>query len=152
MSIKEIYQTMEYGPAPESNKESVAFLDSHKRKFSLFINGKWTKPSSGEYFESFSPATTQNLAQIAEANEKDVDDAVKAAKKALKPWVELGGLAELDICMLSPDKSKNTVVTLQYWNLWTMENLSAKLGTLIFHWSQGIFIIMLVGLNSWIRR
>lgn len=91
MSIKEIYQTMEYGPAPESNKESVAFLDSHKRKFSLFINGKWTKPSSGEYFESFSPATTQNLAQIAEANEKDVDDAVKAAKKALKPWVELGG-------------------------------------------------------------
>lgn len=82
---------MEYGPAPESNKESVAFLDSHKRKFSLFINGKWTKPSSGEYFESFSPATTQNLAQIAEANEKDVDDAVKAAKKALKPWVELGG-------------------------------------------------------------
>jgi aldehyde dehydrogenase (NAD+) len=91
MSIKEIYQTMEYGPAPESNKESVAFLDSHKRKFSLFINGKWTKPSSGEYFESFSPATTQKLAQIAEANEKDVDDAVKAAKKALKPWVELGG-------------------------------------------------------------
>ncbi len=91
MSIKEIYQTMEYGPAPESNKESVAFLDSHKRKFSLYINGKWTKPSSGEYFESFSPATTQNLAQIAEANEKDVDDAVKAAKKALKPWVELGG-------------------------------------------------------------
>jgi aldehyde dehydrogenase (NAD+) len=90
MSIKEIYQTMEYGPAPESNKESVAFLDSHKRKFSLFINGKWTKPSSGEYFESFSPATTQKLAQIAEANEKDVDDAVKAAKKALKALGRIG--------------------------------------------------------------
>ena len=91
MSIKEIYQTMEYGPAPENNKESVAFLDQHKRKFPLFINGKWTKPSSGEYFESISPSTTEKLAQVAEANEKDVDDAVKAAKKALKPWVELGG-------------------------------------------------------------
>jgi len=91
MSIKEIYQTMEYGPAPESNKESTAFLDSHKRKFQLFINGKWTKSSSGEYFDSISPATTERLAQVAEANEKDVDDAVKAAKKALKSWVELGG-------------------------------------------------------------
>ena len=91
MSIKEIYQTMEYGPAPENNKESIEFLDQHKRKFPLFINGKWTKPSSGEYFESISPSTTEKLAQVAEANEKDVDDAVKAAKKALKPWVELGG-------------------------------------------------------------
>ncbi len=82
---------MEYGPAPESNKESVAFLDQHKRKFQLFINGKWTKPTSGEYFESVSPSNNEKLAQVAEANEKDVDDAVKAAKKALKPWVELGG-------------------------------------------------------------
>jgi aldehyde dehydrogenase (NAD+) len=91
MSIKEIYNTMEYGPAPESNKESVAFLDEHKRKFQLFINGKWSKPSSGEYFESVSPSNNEKLAQVAEANEKDVDDTVKAAKKALKPWVELGG-------------------------------------------------------------
>lgn len=91
MTIKEIYQNMEYGPAPESNKESEAFLDAHKRKFQLFINGKWTKPNSGEYFESISPSTTAKLAMVAEANQKDVDDAVKAAKKALKPWVELGG-------------------------------------------------------------
>jgi len=91
MTVKEIYNTMEYGPAPESNKESVEFLESHKRKFGHFINGKWTKPSSGEYFESISPATREHLAQIAEGNEKDVDDAVKAAKKALKPWVDLGG-------------------------------------------------------------
>lgn len=91
MTIKEIYQTMEYGPAPESNKESIEFLESHKRKFGHFINGKWIRPSSGEYFESISPATKEQLAQIAEGSEKDVDDAVKAAKKALKPWVDLGG-------------------------------------------------------------
>ncbi len=91
MKVQEIFQTMEYGPAPESNKESIEFLDSHKRKFGLFINGKWVKPESNEYFESINPSTKEKLAEIAEANVKDVDQAVKAAGKALKSWVEIGG-------------------------------------------------------------
>lgn len=91
MNVLEIYNSMEYGPAPESNKESEAFLEAHKRKFSLYINGKWTKPASGAYFDTINPATREHLAQIAEAGEKDVDNAVKAAKKALKGWAELGG-------------------------------------------------------------
>lgn len=91
MLVKEIYETMEYGPAPESNKESLAFLDSHKKKFGLYINGKWTKPSSGTYFESINPSTKDKLAEIADGNEKDVDAAVKAADKALKSWVAIGG-------------------------------------------------------------
>lgn len=91
MKVKEIFESMEYGPAPESNKESLAFLESHKRKFGLFINGKWTKPSSGEYFESINPSTKEKLADVSEGNNKDVDSAVNAAEKALKPWVNLGG-------------------------------------------------------------
>lgn len=91
MNVLEIYNSMEYGPAPESNKESEAFLEAHKRKFPLYINGKWTKPASDAYFDTINPATREHLAQIAEAGEKDVDNAVKAAKKALKGWAELGG-------------------------------------------------------------
>ena len=91
MQVKDIYETMEYGPAPESNKESVAFLDSHKRKFGLYINGRWVKPSSGAYFQSINPSTKETLAEIAEGDDKDVDNAVKAAEKALKPWVSIGG-------------------------------------------------------------
>ncbi len=93
MSVKTIFETMEYGPAPEANKESIAFLERHNRKFQLFINGKWVKPSSGVYFETINPANRAVLAEIAEANEKDVDIAVKAAKKALKSWSEIGGHA-----------------------------------------------------------
>jgi aldehyde dehydrogenase (NAD+) len=40
MKIKEIYDTMSYGPAPESADEAIQFLESHKRKFDLFIDGK----------------------------------------------------------------------------------------------------------------
>ncbi len=82
---------MAYGPAPESAANANAFLDSHKRKFDLFINNKWVKPTSGEYFDSISPSNKTQLAKIAEANEKDVAKAVAAAKAALPGWVKMGG-------------------------------------------------------------
>ncbi len=91
MKIKEIYKTMEYGPAPESPAAVNEYLDAHKRKFDLFIGGKWKKPNSKEYFDSINPSNKQKLAKIAEANAKDVDDAVAAAKKALPEWSSLSG-------------------------------------------------------------
>jgi aldehyde dehydrogenase (NAD+) len=90
MSVKEIFENMEYGPAPESNQEVIDFLDYHKRSFELYINGKWTKAASGKLFESMNPATGETLASISEANESDVNKAVKAAKAAHKNWVEIG--------------------------------------------------------------
>ena len=90
MEIKEIYNSMTYGPAPESADEAIHFLESHKRKFKLFINGKWVAPSSGEYFDSIDPSNKKKLAKISEANETDVNKAVSAAKKALPEWVNIG--------------------------------------------------------------
>lgn len=90
MKIKDIYETMEYGPAPESTIEAQAFLESHNRKFQLFINGNWTESSSGKYFDSINPATTEKLAKISEASTNDVDAAVVAAKEALPKWVGIG--------------------------------------------------------------
>ena len=81
---------MAYGPAPESDATAIEFLKSHKRKFSLFIGGEWNPPLSKKYFDSINPATKEKLAKIAEANSKDVDLAVKAAKKALPEWLGIG--------------------------------------------------------------
>jgi len=50
----------------------------------LFIGGKFVAPKSGEYFDSVNPATEEKLAEISCANEKDVDLAVKAARRAYK--------------------------------------------------------------------
>jgi aldehyde dehydrogenase (NAD+) len=90
-SIKEIYTTMEYGPAPESDAEAMAFLKANNNTFSLFINGKWEKPASKKYFDTVNPSNKKTLAKIAEANGKDVNDAVGAAKKALPAWAALSG-------------------------------------------------------------
>ena len=52
MEIKEIYDTMIYGPAPESAASAVEFLENHNRQFDLFIGGEWVKPHSKKYLDS----------------------------------------------------------------------------------------------------
>lgn len=68
-----------YSPSPESTSHIQL-----KKRYDLFIGGKWVKPSSGKYFETVNPANEEVLAEIAYGNEKDVDLAVKAARKAYK--------------------------------------------------------------------
>ncbi len=89
MTVKEVFETMEYGPAPESDAEAVEWLKSHGAKFGHFIDGTFTKPSKG--FESRNPASGKTLAKISQATQKDVDAAVKAARKAQPVWEKLGG-------------------------------------------------------------
>ena len=71
-----------YAPAPES-KDHIQL----REKYDLFINGKWVKPSSGKYFKTINPADESFLAEVAQADAKDVDKAVKAARQAYdKVW------------------------------------------------------------------
>ena len=76
-----------YSAAPES-----ASHINLKKKYDLFIGGKFVKPKSGKYFDTINPATEEVLAQIAEANDKDVDLAVKSARNAYdNVWSKLSG-------------------------------------------------------------
>ncbi|MGA7873343.1 MAG: aldehyde dehydrogenase family protein [Candidatus Binatus sp.] len=62
-------------PAAISN-----LLNSPRR---LLIGGKWVAAKSGKTFETLDPATEEVLAQVAEGDRLDVDEAVKAARCAL---------------------------------------------------------------------
>jgi len=55
----------------------------------LFINGRFVKPNSRNYRPSVNPATGRQLCRVADADAADVDDAVTAAKSALRPWTRL---------------------------------------------------------------
>ncbi|MCB9196110.1 MAG: aldehyde dehydrogenase family protein [Flavobacteriales bacterium] len=77
----------EFDPAPESTSHI-----NLKKKYDLFIGGKFVKPKSGKYFQTVNPANEEVLAEIADADEKDVDAAVKAARKAYnETWSKLSG-------------------------------------------------------------
>ena len=72
----------EYAAAPEAIDHI-----SIKEKYGLFINGKFVKPLSKKYFDTFDPASEKKLSEIAFAGEKDVNAAVSAARKAYdKTW------------------------------------------------------------------
>lgn len=74
-----------YSPSIESTSHTTI-----KRQYELFIDGKFVKPNSGKYFDTINPATEEKLSSLAEADEKDVDKAVKAARRAYdKTWSKL---------------------------------------------------------------
>ncbi len=89
MSIAEKFVSMEYGPAPEDPKESVAWLERHGRRFGLFIGGEWMSPAAGDYFDTLDPSTGDKLAAIAQGGATDVDAAVQAARAAAPKWQAL---------------------------------------------------------------
>src|SRR3569832_343042 len=89
-SVPEIFQSMEYGPAPESAGPVQEWLERHGREFGLFINGRWTEPGR-DTFETLNPATAKPLATLTQAGSADVDRAVSAARKAQPAWWALGG-------------------------------------------------------------
>ena len=91
MNITDIYETMEYSPAPESPDIALEWLNERKAKFGLFINGKWCKAKSGKFFGTDNPATGEKLASISAAGKSDVDSAVSAAKSAFPGWQALSG-------------------------------------------------------------
>src|SRR5687768_7685502 len=86
-TVAEIFETMEYGPAPESDSPARAWLSSHNGTFGHFIGGAWTKP--GQTFEVIDPSSTRPLARTTQGSAEDVDAAVGAARKAFPAWSRL---------------------------------------------------------------
>lgn len=90
MSITEIFDSMEYGPAPEAANPAVQWLESHGRQFGMFISGEWTQPTS-DSFQTYNPATKEPLARISQAAKSEIDAAVQAARAAQAEWFRMGG-------------------------------------------------------------
>jgi aldehyde dehydrogenase (NAD+) len=91
-SVPEIFQSMDYGPAPESANPVLEWLEGKGQRFGLFIGGEWSEPGR-ETFDTLNPATAKPLATLTQANSADIDRAVAAAGKAQPNWWAIGGHA-----------------------------------------------------------
>lgn len=90
MNIKDIMQTMDYGPAPEATTDVVAWLEARGRSFGHFINGSFTDAKKADIAVE-NPANGEVLAHIPAAGEDEVNAAVAAAAKAFPAWSKLSG-------------------------------------------------------------
>ncbi len=54
----------------------------------VFVGGQWRPPASGETYATINPATEEVSAQVAKGDERDIDLAVQAARRAFDqgPW------------------------------------------------------------------
>lgn len=70
----------------DNSDEIISKLSSASHK--MLINGRWTESASGKTFSTVNPATGKSLAEIAEGDKEDIDQAVKAARAAFEegPW------------------------------------------------------------------
>lgn len=77
--------------SPPLTPANQAFLS---RKHKLYIDGKWVHGTSGETIDVVDPANARVVTQTIAGNASDVDDAVKAARRAFEgsAWRNMSGI------------------------------------------------------------
>ncbi|KAK3865452.1 hypothetical protein Pcinc_028942 [Petrolisthes cinctipes] len=75
-TISQIFNTMEYGPAPEDDKVA-----------------QWVLPDDRKTYETSDPCKDRVLASTIQGTQQDVDQAVGAAREAYVSWSKLSGHA-----------------------------------------------------------
>jgi len=78
--VEEIFHSMEYGPAPESDSVAQAWLQKHSRKFGHFIGNKWVLPDDRKSYDTSAPATGHFLASTVQGTKEDVDQGYLSLK------------------------------------------------------------------------
>ena len=89
MTVRDIFDSMAYGPAPESNAEALAWIAKHQGRFGHWIDGAFSAPH--DTFETRNPATGKVLAEVTQGSADDLDAAVAAARRAQPKWARLSG-------------------------------------------------------------
>ncbi|GAN79874.1 aldehyde dehydrogenase [Acidocella aminolytica] len=98
--------------APLSGSAISGF--SFKARYDNFINGKFTAPLSGQYFDNVSPITGQVFTQAARSNEADINLALDAAHAAAEAWGKRPAAERAQILLKMADKMEQNLDLLAY--------------------------------------
>jgi len=68
------------------SNENVKKWPEFKSQYENYIDGKWTAPVQGKYFDNISPINGKVFTKVAHSTKEDLELAVNAADKAFKTW------------------------------------------------------------------
>ncbi|UKA60508.1 aldehyde dehydrogenase family protein [Arthrobacter sp. FW306-2-2C-D06B] len=73
--------------------DQTTAIDSLEHPLQMLVDGSWIPSISGNYFDVYNPGTGEVIAKVAKADERDVDLAVQAARRAFEDerWRRLSG-------------------------------------------------------------
>lgn len=90
-SVAELFESLEYGPAPEAPDAVHKWIADHGGKFGHFIDNKWVHPEGRKYLTGKSPKDMKSLCETVQGTAEDVEVAVASSVKAQKKWAAMPG-------------------------------------------------------------
>ena len=83
------FKNIKYGPAPEEDKEAIAWIKKLSSPNKNYIDGKWISSKSLKRIQVINPSNKKKLINLSVSSKKDVNSAVNAASKAHSKWSKL---------------------------------------------------------------
>ncbi len=119
-------------PGHESSK--VTF----KKRYDNYINGEWTAPLSGQYFENVTPVTGEVFCEVARSQAEDIELALDAAHAAKDAWGKTSAAERANILNKIADRLEQNLEMLAVAETWdngkaVRETLNADLPLAIDH-------------------
>ncbi|KAJ4245539.1 mitochondrial aldehyde dehydrogenase [Fusarium torreyae] len=107
--------------APELQQELTAPNGvTYTQPLGLFINNEWRPSKANDFISVVNPTDEQDIVKIHAGGDEDIDDAVKAARQALKgPWSHLSGTERGEMMRKLADlvdAATNELATIDTWN------------------------------------
>lgn len=90
---------------PNTENSPVQFRD----KYDNFINGEWTAPVDGEYFDNPSPIDGKTICQVARSKEADIEKALDAAHAAKDAWGKTSVTERANLLLRIADKMEENL-------------------------------------------
>lgn len=109
-----------------------------KERYDNFINGKWTAPVNGEYFDNPTPVTGKVFTQVARSTAEDIELALDAAHAAKDAWGTTSVTERSNILLKIADRIEENLEMLAVAETWEngkaiRETLNADLPLAIDH-------------------
>ncbi|WP_209124955.1 aldehyde dehydrogenase [Alkalihalobacillus sp. BA299] len=113
-------------------------LVTFKKRYDNYINGKWTAPVHGEYFENITPVTGEAFCEVARSSAEDIELALDAAHAAKTSWGSTSPAERANILNKIADRMEETLEMLAVAETWengkaVRETLNADLPLAIDH-------------------
>jgi aldehyde dehydrogenase len=99
---------------PGSAQSTVQF----KARYENYINGQWTAPVAGQYFENITPVTGEVVCEVPRSDASDVELALDAAHTAKASWAATSVTERSNILLKIADKIEANLELLALAETW----------------------------------
>ncbi len=89
-----------------------------KTRYENFIDGQWTPPAGGEYFDNSSPVDGANFCEIPRSRAADIDLAIAAGERAFPAWSKTSVAERSGILLKIADRIEQNLEMLAAVETW----------------------------------